>query len=122
MIDFSQFDNIISVITYFSSNEVCKQTIAEERWADGDVICPHCGQHHCVKRTDGRYRCNTCKHNFSVLVGTIFENTKISLTKWFTAMYLISSHKKGVSSHQLARDIKVSQKTAWYMLMKVRSL
>ena len=68
------------------------------------------------------FRCPKCRKNFSVLVGTIFENTKISLVKWFMAMYLISSHKKGVSSHQLSRDIDVTQKTAWYMLQKVRSL
>ena len=68
------------------------------------------------------FRCPKCRKNFSVLVGTIFENTKISLVKWFMAMYFISSHKKGVSFHQLSRDIDVTQKTAWYMLQKVRSL
>ena len=102
--------------------ERCLRAIRDSRWEKGDVVCPYCGAHHCVERADGRYRCHHCKRNFSVLVGTIFENTKISLIKWFMAMYLISSHKKGVSSHQLGRDIHVTQKTAWFILHKVRTL
>ena len=122
MIDFSNFDNLVSLLSYFSSEKKCKQALAEQRWADGVVVCPICGCMHCVKRKDGRYRCTDCGRNFSVLVGTIFENTKISLTKWFAAMYLISSHRKGISSAQLARDIHVTQKTAWLILQKVRTL
>lgn len=122
MINFENFDNIIALTSYFNSNEICKQVIAESRWRDGDVVCPYCGERHCKVRKDGNYRCNKCKSNFSCLVGTIFENTKVLLPKWFVAMYLISSHKKGISSHQLARDIHVTQTTAWYMLQKVRLL
>ena len=122
MIDFSKFDNLISLTTYFNSNAVCKNAIIESRWAEGDVVCPYCSGHHCVSRTDGRFRCKQCRKNFSCLVGTIFENTNLPLIKWFVAMYLISSHKKGISSHQLARDIKVTQSTAWYMLQKIRLL
>ncbi|MCF0158877.1 MAG: IS1595 family transposase [Veillonella sp.] len=122
MIDFSQFKSILSLTTYFNTNEKCKQAIAESRWADGDVICPYCGKHHCKTRTDGRYRCPNCRLNFSVTVGTIFENSPLPLIKWFVAMFLISCHKKGISSLQLATDIEVTQKTAWYMLMKIRSL
>ena len=122
MIDFSQFDNLISLMIYFSSNDVCKKAIIESRWPDGDVVCPYCGEHHCTERKDGRFRCKHCGKNFSCLVGTIFENTNLSLIKWFEAMYLISSHKKGISSHQLSRDIKVTQSTAWYMLQKIRLL
>ena len=122
MIDFSQFDNLISLMTYFNSNDVCKKAIIESRWSDGDVVCPYCGEHHCVERTDGRFRCKHCRRNFSCLVGTIFENNNLPLIKWFVAMYLISSHKKGISSHQLAKDIHVTQSTAWYMLQKIREL
>lgn len=109
-------------MSYFTDNNVCKQFLAQQRWSDGDVICPICGAHHCTTRKDGRYHCCGCKHNFSVTVGTIFENTKISLVKWFVGIYLVSAHKKGVSSHQLGRDLKVTQKTAWYMLTKLRTL
>ena len=122
MINFAKFDNIISLTSYFNSKEKCQQAIIESRWSDGDVVCPYCGHHHCAKRGDGRFRCNHCLKNFSCLVGTIFENTKLPLIKWFVAMYLISSHKKGISSHQLSHDINVTQASAWYMLQKIRLL
>ena len=122
MINFSKFNSIYELTSYFNSEDKCRKTIFESRWDKNDVICPFCGQHHCVSRTDGRFHCSHCKANFSVTVGTIFENTKIPLVKWFLAMYLISCHKKGISSVQLATDISVTQKTAWYILHKVRTL
>lgn len=125
MIDFSQFKSLISLVNYFTTDERCKQAIIESRWGVGasqDVVCPYCGKHNCHRRKDGRFCCSRCRKNFSCLVGTIFENTKVSLLKWFMAMYLVSSHKKGVSSHQLGRDIEVCQKTAWFMLQKIRTL
>ena len=122
MIDFKQFDSLLQVADYFTTNDICKQTIAESRWADGVAVCPYCGKRHCKLGKDGRYLCHDCKRKFNVTVGTIFENTKLPLRKWFIAMYLVSSHKKGVSSCQLARDIKVTQKTAWFVLQKVRGL
>ena len=121
MVNFSNFNSVMAVIRHFNNEQICIDTLTEARWGD-DVICPHCGQHHCSKRADGRFRCNHCKHNFSCTTGTIFENTKISLQKWFVAMYLLSSHKKGVSSCQIARDCEVTQKTAWFMLHKIRGL
>ena len=87
-----------------------------------DVVCPYCGKHHCKMSKNGRFHCTGCNKNFSCLVGTIFENTKLPLIKWFLAMYFISSPKKGISSYQLARNIEVTQNTAWYMLQKVRLL
>ncbi len=122
MIDFKKFNSVISLTSYFTSDEKCKQAIIESRWSDGDVVCPYCGGHHCVVRKDGKFRCKACGKNFSCLVGTIFENTKLPLIKWFLAMYFISSHKKGISSYQLATNIEVTQTTAWYMLQKVRLL
>ena len=80
MIDFQKFNNIISLTMYFNSNAKCKQAIIESRWSDGDIVCPFCGKHHCVVRKDGNFRCKTCRKNFSCLVGTIFENTKLSRT------------------------------------------
>lgn len=125
MLDFKKFNSVIAVINYFNSEKACKDALIEARWGSEDtldVVCPYCGQHHCVRRKDGRFRCNHCKRNFSVLVGTIFENTKLPLQKWFVAMYLVSSHKKGVSSWQLGRDLGIRQASAWYMLHKIRSL
>lgn len=121
MINFSKFNSLYSVATYFNTESKCRQAIVTSRWSD-DVVCPYCGQHHCNQRKDGRFCCSKCNCNFSEKVGTIFENTKIPLRKWFMAMYLISSHKKGVSSHQLSRDIDVTQKTAWFILQKIRTL
>ena len=121
-INFFKFESLIQIADYFNTEERCKAAIAQERWGDGAAVCPYCGGTHTHKCSDGRYICKDCQNKFSVLVGTIFENTKISLRKWFMAMYLISSHKKGISSCQLARDIKVTQKTAWFILHKVRGL
>ena len=121
-INFSKFDSTLEIADYFNTEAICKQAIAQERWGDGDVVCPYCGSTHCHMCKDGRYICKGCQRKFSVLVGTIFENTKISLRKWFVAMYIISCSKKGVSSCQLARDIKVTQKTAWFMMHKIRGL
>lgn len=125
MIDFKHFDSLIAMTMYFNNEDICKQAIIETRWGAGDgqdVVCPYCHEHHCAVRKDGKFRCNHCKRNFSFKVGTIFEDSNLSLVKWFIAMYLISSHKKGISSCQLARDISVTQKTAWHMLHKVRAL
>ena len=122
MIDFSRFNNLVSLVSYFSRKDACEQAIIDSRWGNGNIICPYCGKPHCKKSKNGRFHCTRCNRHFSCLVGTIFENTKISLVKWFTAMYLISSHKKGISSYQLAKDIDVTQKTAWYMLQKIRTL
>ncbi len=125
MIDFTQFDSLFALTMYFNNETVCRNAIVETRWGKGekqDVVCPYCDKHHCVSRKDGKFRCNHCKRNFFCKVGTIFEDSKLSLVKWFIAMYLITSHKKGISSCQLARDIKVTQKTAWFMLQKMRTL
>ena len=122
MIEFTHFDSIFALTDYFDTEAKCRKAIFESRWEKDDVVCPFCGQHHCHTRKDGSFRCPHCGKNFSVTVGTIFENTKISLRKWFIAMYLISAHKKGISSVQLATDIHVTQKTAWYILHKVRTL
>ena len=116
-----KFNSLIELVTYFDTENKCKKFLKEQRWGDV-VVCPYCGSTHCVQCKDGRFKCEGCKNKFSVTVGTIFENTKIGLRKWFMAMYLISSHKKGVSSVQLSRDIHVTQKTAWFMEQKIRML
>lgn len=122
MINFKKFNSIISLTAYFTSDDKCKQAIVESCWGFGneqDVVCPYCGKHHCKMSKNGRFHCTECNKNFSCLVGTIFENTKLPIIKWFVAMYLISFHKKGVSSHQLSCDLSVTQSTAWYMLQKI---
>lgn len=122
MVNFSHFDSVFALTSHFTSNEICKDFLAQQRW-DDDVVCPYCGEHHCYRCVDGRFLCpnRDCHKKFNSTVGTIFEASRIPLTKWFLAIYLVSSHKKGISSHQLGRDISVTQKTAWFMLQKVRS-
>jgi transposase-like protein len=90
------------------------------RWKDGE-FCPYCGSvrlyHFADKRT---HKCGDCRNRFSIKVGTVFEDTKIGMRKWLAAIWLITSHKKGIASTTLARDIKVTQKTAWFMLHRLR--
>jgi transposase-like protein len=96
----------------------CKKHLAMTRWGD-TVICPYCNHKKCYT-TKTRYKCAKCRRLFTVTVGTIFHNSKISLDKWYIATYFVTSHKKGISSHQLARDLDISQSAAWYMLHRIR--
>lgn len=121
MPNFNHFNSLLSIFSYFRTNKTCTNFLEKQRWADG-VVCPYCGKKHAVKRGDGRYICLSCNKSFSVLVGTIFENTKLPLNKWFAAMYMEASNSNGASSVQIARDLQITQKTAWYMLQKIRTL
>jgi len=117
-----KFKNLIQLLEYFTEEKVCREYLELIRW-NGQIVCPYkdCKHDHIHKYSDGkRYKCSKCKRQFSVKVGTIFEDSKISLRKWYAAIYLVTSHKKGISSHQLGRDISVTQKTAWFMLHRIR--
>lgn len=123
MINLSHFDSLDKIYSYFNSQAKCIHFIEQCLYPDGIVACPYCGSCHTYRRGDGhRHICKDCGGSFSVLQRTIFENTKLPLRKWFAAIYLFSAHKKGVSSHQLHRDLGITQKTAWYMLQKIRTL
>lgn len=90
------------------------------RWKNG-AVCPYCGSVRVYDLKGGmRHKCGDCRLSFSIKVGTIFEDTKIQIRKWLAAIWLITSHKKGIASTQLARDIGVTQKTAWFMLHRLR--
>ena len=122
MVALRKFKTLVDLLTYFKDEQVCRDYLELIRW-NGKIVCPYkeCKHDHVFKYTDGkRYKCAKCQRQFSVKVGTIFEDSKISLQKWFAAIYLITSHKKGISSLQLHRDIGVTQKTAWFMLHRVR--
>lgn len=116
------FDSLFDMLDYFDTEDACIDYLAKVRW-NGVAECPYCANEKTYRLNGGRknWKCASCRKQFSVRVGTIFEDSKISLRKWFVAVYLISAHKKGISSHQLARDIKVTQKTAWYMLQRIRT-
>ncbi len=118
-----QFNNLLEMVETFDSEEKCIEHLASLRWPDG-IICPKCGcfEHINPIRTRNLWWCGDCKRQFSVRIGTIFEESRISLKKWFMAIWLITSHKKGISSHQLARDIGVTQKTAWFLNHRIREV
>lgn len=122
MITLQKFSNLLELITYFKDDKTCRTYLEKIRWND-KLVCAYadCKHDHIYRYTDGkRYKCEKCQRQYSVKVGSIFEDSKIPLQKWFAAIYLITSHKKGISSLQLHRDIGVTQKTAWYMLHRVR--
>ena len=121
MIALHKFKTLLDLNTFFLDEKVGREYLAQIRW-QGEVKCayPECGHDH-VFTCKSRYKCAKCHRKFSVTVGTIFEDSKVPLRKWFAAIYLITSHKKGISSIQLHKDIGVSQKTAWYMLHRVRN-
>lgn len=115
-----KFKSILELTKTFHDENTCLEFLKQSRWANG-AYCPHCGHTKLYAFKDGKnYKCAECRKRFSVKVGTIFEDTKIPLQKWFMAIYLLTAHKKGISSLQLGRDIDVTQKTAWFMLHRLR--
>ncbi len=112
---------LMEAIQFFSDPLTCVQFFETLRWDDGVAICPRCES----KRTSFlstrlMWKCLDCKKQFSIKVGTIFEDSPIGLDKWLCAMFLIANCKNGVSSYEIARDIHVTQKTAWFMLHRIR--
>lgn len=120
------FTSILDLLDILNTDQACREHLEKLRW-NGEPICPHCGSqrenHYKLKNKDifnGLYKCKDCKRRFTVTVGTMFEGSNVSLRKWFLAIYLFSSHKKGVSSVQLHKHLRVTQKTAWFMLNRIR--
>jgi transposase-like protein len=100
----------------------CVEMLEKARWGD-KITCPHCKHDGKIYRTkSGRLKCSKCRKLFSVKSGTIFHDSKLALKTWFYAIYLIASRKKPTSSHQLAKDLEITQKSAWLMLHKIRLL
>jgi transposase-like protein len=116
------FKSLPQLLDFFKDENTCKEYYANIRW-NGKPVCPHCG-HDKVYKTDRGYKCanKACYKKFSVTVGTIFENSKVSLRYWFAAIYLCGTSKKGISSLQLARQLDITQKTAWFLLHRVREM
>ncbi|PSH04152.1 MAG: DDE transposase [Acidobacteria bacterium] len=107
-------------ILYFSDEQTCINTVAALRWPDG-VTCPACeGKEHYYLATQKRWKCKECGRQFSVKIGTIFEDSPIKLDKWLTALWMIVNCKNGVSSYEVHRTIGVTQKSSWFMLQRLR--
>jgi transposase-like protein len=118
----TNFKSLLQVLDFFKEESTCIQYLSEQRWGDTPT-CPHCGNIGAYVTNRG-FKCKAkeCHKKFSVTTGTILENTKISLRYWFATIYLATAHKKGISSLQLSRDLNITQKTAWFLLHRVREM
>jgi len=115
-----QFGSILDLVKHFDTEQKCIEHLTNLRWG-GNVVSPSNKESKVYVCKGNKYKCKETGKYFNVRTGTFFDDTKIPLQKWFIALWLMSSHKKGISSHQLAKDIGVTQKTAWYMLHRLRN-
>ncbi|MGI8636075.1 MAG: IS1595 family transposase [Segetibacter sp.] len=112
--------NLVEFQQKFSSEQECLNYLEKARWGD-KAICPHCGSIKTYRFKSGvLFKCGDCRKQFTAKVGTIFSDSKVPLYKWFLAIYLATSLKKGISSVQLSKYAGVTQKTAWFMLQRIR--
>ena len=116
--------NLISVFNQFPNQQSCIDHLEAIRWPD-IAFCPLCQSDRVARKAEGqkigRWNCHNCTSSFNVLSGTIFQGTRVPLQKWFLAISLMANAKKSLSSFQLARDLELNQKTAWYMQQRIRA-
>src|SRR5260370_7108982 len=113
--------NLLDAVRYFADPDICRQFLADARWPDG-VTCPRfgCGSKEIwFIKTRAIWRCKKCLKQFSVKVGSIFEDSPLGLDKWLPAVWLLTAATKGYSSHRLGKALTVTQKTAWFMLHRI---
>jgi transposase-like protein len=112
---------LLDLTKRFPDEKSCREELAKIRW-NGKPVCLKCGSMRKIYQiNDGKLlKCADCRKQFTVRVGTIFEDSALPLQKWFFAIYIFMAHKKGISSIQLGKDIGVSQQTAWFMLHRIR--
>lgn len=113
-------NSLFELFSAFPDEQSCIDHLEELRWG-GVVISPFDSTSKVYKCKDNKYRCKNTGKYFNVKTNTLFDGTKIELRKWFAAIWIVTSHKKGISSYQLSRDIDVTQKTAWFMLQRIRN-
>ena len=115
---------LLEAITYFSEYENCHSYMVNSRWPDGKIMCPRCASENVLyMQKEKRFFCRA-KHaqaKFSLKTGTIYEDSPIGLDKWLPATWLISNNRNGISSYELARALGVTQKSAWFMLHRLRT-
>jgi transposase-like protein len=120
--------NISELAKYFSDEDAARALLEEMRWGKDGAACPHCGATEPYKITPkagsktrkGLYKCRACRKQFTVTVGTVFEDSHIPISKWLLAIHLLASSKKGISAHQLHRNLGISYKGAWFMAHRLR--
>jgi len=112
---------LIEAVRYYSDIERCNEVMRQIKWPDGTITCPECGSDRIGEiRTRHMLRCKECRKQFSYRVGTIFEDSPLGLDKWFVAVWCVANAKNGISSCELGRALGVTQKTAWFMLHRIR--
>ena len=117
----SEPKTLLQAVNYFSDPDRALTFFAAIRWPNGEPTCPRCGCQNAGFLTSRRlWKCRECYKQFSAKVGTIFEDSPIALEKWLPAMWLLTNCKNGISSYELARALGVTQKTAWFMLHRLR--
>jgi transposase-like protein len=115
-----QPQTLLEAVRYFSDLDVATEFVAKLRWPHGPT-CPKCGSlDHSYISTRRVWKCKACKKQYSVKVGTIFEDSPLGLDKWLPAVWLIANSKNGISSHELGRALGVTQKSTWFMLHRIR--
>lgn len=114
-----QFQSILDLVKTFPDEQSCIDHLEVIRW-NGNVVSPFDATSKVYKCKGNKYKCKNTGKYFNVRTATIFEDTKMPLQKWFMALYIFSSHKKGISSHQLAKDLDITQKSAWFVLHRLR--
>jgi hypothetical protein len=119
MIQITELKSLIDLIKKFPDEKTCIEHLEAIRWA-GNVVSPFDPNSKVYKCAGFKYKCKNTGKYFNVRTGTIFEDTKVPLQKWFMAIYIVGGHKKGISSHQLAKDVEITQKSAWFLLHRIR--
>jgi transposase-like protein len=118
--EYKQPETLSEAIRYFADAERAFAFVVQLRWPNG-AVCPRCGTDKPSFLSTRRiFKCKGCRQQFSVKVGTIFEDSPLGLDKWLPALWLLANSKNGISSYELARGIGVTQKTAWFMLSRIR--
>ncbi|HKR05055.1 MAG TPA: IS1595 family transposase [Bacteroidia bacterium] len=117
------FKSLPQLLDYFKTEQICIEYYENIRWK-GNPSCPFCGTTKAPYKTNRGYKCSEklCHKKFTVKVGTIFENSKIPFRIWLAAIWLCTAHKKGISSVQVGIDLNVTQKTAWFVLHRIREM
>lgn len=109
-------------VIYFADLDRCREYMRAVKWPDGKIVCPECkGDNIGEIKTRNMLNCRACGKQFSHTVGTVFEASKISLDKWFVALWALANCKNGISSYELGRAIGVPQKTAWFVIQRLRA-
>ena len=122
--------NAMTMAGLFADEDSARDFLEAQRWPDGKPVCPHCGSVEGYRLTakpgskspvrKGVCKCKECRKQFTVRVGTIMEDSKLPIRYWLYAIHLMTSSKKGVSSHQIARELDITPKSAWFLTHRIR--